>query len=189
MITAFIIESGSSLNNDPVLVYLDAFLRQSQTLKVQDLPSLPSPSSGDSALNALWFVSLTISIFGAYICVLGKQLLQAESKWLHQLRLDELPGGLSQEAETARVVTGHHRCIRLRNEWERRKVMPVLHHVFDWFLPFLFQISLGLFFIGLIIRFSSTQTHILFPVLGSIAVVSFLLSIFLFFFFARPERV
>jgi hypothetical protein len=90
IVTAFIIESSKSLNKDELLVYLDAILRQIQASSgviAGTPPSLPSPSSADKAVNAGWFLCLIFSLFGAFVCILGKKLIQDEYALLRGLHL------------------------------------------------------------------------------------------------------
>jgi Family of unknown function (DUF6535) len=183
-VTAFIIESSKSLDKDELLIYLDIILRQIQAssgVTAGTPPSLPSPSSTDKAVNAGWFISLIFSLFGAFVCILGKKLIQDEYALLRELHLRPPRRHGGEAAEIQDIVAEATRNMRQRDIWESRTVLTRLHHVFDCVIPIVFQISLGIFLVGLVIRFSFSQAKILFSVLGCTTLTTFLGVYFMFY--------
>ncbi len=143
ILTAFIIEAYHLLQQDPANISLQILHQISQQLGGFSVspnffnatqPPLPTstsifqPAPGSVCVNALWFCSLVCSLVTASLGILVKQ-------WLREyLAMD--------------CIAAKERCrIRLF----RRKGL-IKYRVFELaaFLPFLLQISLVLFFLGLI---------------------------------------
>lgn len=144
ILTAFIIEAYHLLQPDPAIVSVQILHQVSQQLtsfsissnfvnSTQPSISLPvftqfTPARGSVCVNALWFCSLVCSLVTASLGILVKQ-------WLREyLAMD--------------CIAAKERC---RVRLSRRKGL-VKYRVFELaaFLPFLLQISLVLFFIGLV---------------------------------------
>ncbi|CAE6419618.1 unnamed protein product [Rhizoctonia solani] len=156
IVTAFIIESSSSLQEDPADVSAQTLLVISQALMAlanntqpigltsptaPDNPFIPSRSS--VAVNALWYLSLALSVSTSFLAILAKE-------WCHSFM-------------TGR--TGHP-CLQARRRqqkwtmlerWKMRELILVL--------PSLMHLSLLLFAIGLCIYVWDLNPTVAIPVI------------------------
>jgi hypothetical protein len=87
VLTAFIIESNSALQEDTSLITADALYHLSQQLHDPSVGALPSPrplfqpASSDVRINALWLASLVLSVSAALLAILVKQWLREYMTW------------------------------------------------------------------------------------------------------------
>ncbi|CUA77092.1 hypothetical protein RSOLAG22IIIB_12537 [Rhizoctonia solani] len=156
IVTAFIVESSNLLQEDPADVSAQTLLVISQTLMALANNSQPigltpstdsdtpfSPSRSAVAVNALWYLSLALSISTSFLAILAKE-------WCHSFM-------------TGR--TGHP-CLQARR---RQKKWTMLEH---WkmrelilVLPSLMHLSLLLFAIGLCVYVWELNPTVAIPVI------------------------
>ncbi|THG92986.1 hypothetical protein EW026_g8113 [Hermanssonia centrifuga] len=145
VMTAFIIESYKTLQEDPSLQVLKQIATQTSgytqhnaflNATTQQAASPPfEPQLTDIRINALWFASLIFSLVTASLGMLVKQ-------WLREYLAGEFTSG------QARLRTRHFRSPGIR-DWKVLGIAAVLPH--------LLQLSLALFFAGLCLFTSSVH--------------------------------
>ncbi|KAI0758598.1 hypothetical protein BC629DRAFT_1295748, partial [Irpex lacteus] len=135
VLTAFVIESYKRLSPDSASQTLAVMKQISlqianstyHPLMANTPPQAFQPSNTDICVNALWFASLILSLTTASIGILVKQ-------WLREYL------SLHNPSPRARLRIRHYREPELRR-WKVFEIAAVL--------PFLQQLSLALFFVGL----------------------------------------
>ncbi|KIM27712.1 hypothetical protein M408DRAFT_163458 [Serendipita vermifera MAFF 305830] len=132
ILTAFLIESRRGLNEDPQENLLREILGAIRNMPESSNSQQFQPSPSSLHVNALWFSSLTLTLIGALGGVLAKG-------WLAKYN----PVSLKEQSSDA--CERHLRAIRAR-QWQ---LEPFITGI-----PLLIQISLFLFFAGLIIQLS-----------------------------------
>ncbi|KAF9029697.1 hypothetical protein BDZ89DRAFT_920180, partial [Hymenopellis radicata] len=143
VVTAFLIETAAKLEPDyvqlsssilyEILVVQRAFVNGS-AVDLDPVVSSPnavdfSPTHGQLWINGLWYTSLSLSLITALVAVLAKQ-------WLHQYM--SMTSG-----------TPLHRSLLRQFRYEGLQVWHV--PLIIGLLPVLMHLSLGIFFVGLII--------------------------------------
>ncbi|TDL25653.1 hypothetical protein BD410DRAFT_688740, partial [Rickenella mellea] len=136
-VTAFVIESYTSLQEDTGETTINLLLQISQQLTNSTFtppamrPSPLPPSSGDVAVNVLWFLSLSFSLACALAAVMVRQ-------WAR--RYLRLPRGLPSTPDQARM----RQYLFEKLEWWKMDLIVET-------IPVLLHISLILFIIGLLL--------------------------------------
>ncbi|TDL25666.1 hypothetical protein BD410DRAFT_693002, partial [Rickenella mellea] len=135
-VTAFVLESYSSLQEDTGEITINVLLQISQQLTNRTLapatrPSPLPPSSGDVAVNVLWFLSLSFSLACALAAVMVRQ-------WAR--RYLRLPRSLPSTPDQARM---RQFLFEKLEGWKMDFVVETI--------PVLLHISLILFIIGLLL--------------------------------------
>ena len=148
--TAFLIESRRDLSEDPqehLLKEILGAIRNVPGASTEE-PFQPNPSS--LHINALWFSSLALTLISALGGVLAKG-------WLAKYN----PASLRERSSDA--CERHLRAIRAR-QWQ---LEPFITGI-----PLLIQISLFLFFIGLIIQLLDNDPQIWVTIVILVAVTA-----------------
>jgi hypothetical protein len=135
VLTAFVVESYQSLQEDLAQTSVDLLRQISHQLANASFPAAPNPSPfqaqrSDVRVNICWFVSLLLSLFVALFGIFLKQWMRAYMKWT-----DVTP-------EREAVAIRQFRYCSLER-WHLRAI-PTL-------LPTLLQLSVILFLSGLLI--------------------------------------
>ncbi|KIM27698.1 hypothetical protein M408DRAFT_54007, partial [Serendipita vermifera MAFF 305830] len=130
ILTAFLIESRRSLSEDPQETLLREILGAIRNIPVSSNNEQFQPNSSAIHVNALWFSSLALTLISALGGVLAKG-------WLAKYN----PASLRERSSDA--CERHLRAIRAR-QWQ---LEPLITGI-----PLLIQISLFLFFAGLVIQ-------------------------------------
>ncbi|QRV99369.1 activating signal cointegrator 1 complex subunit 3 [Ceratobasidium sp. AG-Ba] len=158
--TAFVIESFRTLQPDPTLTSVNALLEITQLLRtianttsaastaIGPDPDNFTPSSLAIWINALWFLSLALSISVSLIAMLAKQ-------WCYSYMSNR---------HGQPYIQARNRQKRLE-ELQRWKMPEILA-----FLPSLIHLSLFLFFIGLILNLWDVHVGVTIPVLATTAI-------------------
>ncbi|KAL0566432.1 hypothetical protein V5O48_015583 [Marasmius crinis-equi] len=149
VVTAFTVESYKSLRVDPADVTVALLVQISQQLAQPALSSLPiqsqpfQPTSSSVRINCFWFLSLILSLATSLFALLCKQ-------WLHENQRDT-PTHTFKDSMALRQMR--------RDSLEKGKV-PTLVAV----LPVLLELSVLIFFAGLLDLFWSLSVIPLFVV-------------------------
>lgn len=132
VITAFIVEFYRLLQQDPMDVAISLLLQMSAQLSNSSLPQATIPTfhkpPSATPVNVLWLLSLVFSLTAALIGLLVRQ-------WLHHV--DSSPASSSRESARVRQFR-HQGMVR----WRVLEVVAAL--------PTLLQLSVSLFFVGLL---------------------------------------
>ncbi|QRW07937.1 activating signal cointegrator 1 complex subunit 3 [Ceratobasidium sp. AG-Ba] len=158
--TTFVVESFKMLQPDPSQTSANALIEITQLLRTMSNggntasidtstdPAAFSPPASAIWINALWFLSLALSVSVSLIVMLAKQ-------WCYSY----MSGRLGQPHIQARTRQ------RRLEELERWRMPEILA-----FLPSLIHLSLFLFFVGLIISLWDAHVGVAAPVLATTAI-------------------
>ncbi|EUC58235.1 transmembrane protein, putative [Rhizoctonia solani AG-3 Rhs1AP] len=153
--TTFVVESSKNLAPDPAVISATTLQEISQILRVisnnQSGATFPAPSSetefkpSASAIwvNALWFLSLALSVSVSLATMLAKQ-------WCYSY----MSGRAGQPHIQART---RQRRLEELERWKMPEILAIL--------PVFMHLSLFLFFVGLIIYLWDTHVGVIIPVL------------------------
>ncbi|CAE6452496.1 unnamed protein product [Rhizoctonia solani] len=153
IVTAFIVESSNLLREDPADVSAQTLLVISQTLLAMSNNTQPSeltstsptpfvPSRSAVAVNALWYLSLSLSVSTAFLAILAKE-------WCHSFMIGRTGHPCLQARRRQRKWT-------MIERWKMRELILVL--------PSLIHLSLLLFAIGLCIYVWDLNSSVAIPV-------------------------
>ncbi|KAG9080150.1 hypothetical protein FS749_008108, partial [Ceratobasidium sp. UAMH 11750] len=156
---SFVVESFKNLQPDPSQTSANALLEITQLLRAMSNgsnaafvdtnsdPSAFSPPASAIWINALWFLSLALSVSVSLVVMLAKQ-------WCYSY----MSGRLGQPCVQARARQ------RRLEELERWRMPEILA-----FLPTLIHLSLFLFFVGLVINLWDAHVGVAAPVIATTA--------------------
>ncbi|KAJ1304272.1 hypothetical protein OPQ81_005432 [Rhizoctonia solani] len=157
--TTFVVESSKNLEPDPAAISAATLQEISQILKAisnnQSGASLPQssneadfkPSAAAIWVNALWFLSLALSVSVSLATMLAKQ-------WCYSY----MSGRAGQPHIQART---RQRRLEELERWKMPEILAIL--------PVFMHLSLFLFFIGLVIHLWDTHVGVAIPVLATTA--------------------
>ncbi|KAG8731112.1 hypothetical protein FRC11_005065, partial [Ceratobasidium sp. 423] len=157
--TTFVVESSKNLQPDPAAMSATTLQEISQILRVMSnnqsgasIPESPSeadfkPSAAAIWVNALWFLSLALSVSVSLVTMLAKQ-------WCYSY----MSGRAGQPHLQART---RQRRLEELERWKMPEILAIL--------PVFMHLSLFLFFVGLIIYLWDTHVGVAIPVLVTTA--------------------
>ncbi|CAE6531575.1 unnamed protein product [Rhizoctonia solani] len=157
--TTFVVESSKNLEPDPASIAATTLQEISQILRVMainqsgaSLPESPAdtefePSAAAIWVNALWFLSLALSVSVSLATMLAKQ-------WCYSY----MSGRAGQPHVQART---RQRRLEELERWKMPEILAIL--------PVFMHLSLFLFFVGLIINLWDTHIGVAIPVLATTA--------------------